>query len=85
MSKESEYSRKFGVTLHLDELDWHVGNENVPMDVPIIAMAPAGNVSIHLGREILSWTKWLMFDEFNVQAEKLIKAKQKEEILYERK
>jgi hypothetical protein len=51
-----------------DGLDWHRAKfKKPPMDVPIVAQAPMGNISVHLGRELLDWADWLTLDEFNAQ------------------
>jgi len=62
------------ISIDVRELDWHNAKlQQPPKDQPIVAIAPAGNVSIFLGRELLDWTGWLTIDEFDAQVKKLVK------------
>lgn len=63
------------ISIDVRELDWHSAKlRQPPKDQPVVAIAPAGNVSIFLGRELLDWTGWLTLDEFNAQVKELVES-----------
>lgn len=61
------------ISIDIRELDWHSAKlQQPPKDQLVIAITPAGNASIFLGKELLDWTRWLTLDELNAQAKELV-------------
>jgi hypothetical protein len=60
-------------TISILSIPWREqSKEPAPIDVPIIALSPSGNVQIHYGRNMLGWTRWLTVDEFAKCAKELV-------------